>query len=137
MTSVNLMLFTGQMFELAEIRQASGICDCLGCSQAPPQPKPYITAKKPAQISVLRHHRYPCFAITGREASSLSTYGTSRWVGPVRSSLHAHESFKHHSASRYSAHALNHSCDGEVCPGIWLRSRKRPLCHRKDGESQR
>lgn len=132
MTSVNLMLFTGQMFELAEIRQASGICDCLGCSQAPPQPKPYITAKKPAQMSVLCHHRQ-----RSQFPLRKDTDGTSRRVGPVRSSLHARESFKHHSASRYSAHALNHSCDGEVCPGIWLRSRKRPLCHRKDGESQR
>lgn len=51
--SVNLMLFTGQMFELAEVRQALGICDCLGCSQALTQPKPYIAAKKPADCHAL------------------------------------------------------------------------------------
>lgn len=63
-TSVDLMLFTGQMFQLAEIHQASGTCDCFGCSQAPTQPKPYITARS--------QHRLPCFAITGKAASSLS-----------------------------------------------------------------
>lgn len=55
--SVNLMLFTGYMFELTEIHQASSISDGFGCSQAPTQTKPYNTAKVAAEIDMLCHHR--------------------------------------------------------------------------------
>lgn len=91
-------------------------------------PRPSLTMQQRWQ------RRQTCFAITGKEASCLSA---STAMAPARSFSHPCESFKHCSASWYGAHALNHSHHGELCPGILLRSRKRPLCPRKDHESHR